>query len=141
MFDVGGGELILILLAILILFGPKKIPEAVQMFAKGVRKFKQAQAQFQSEFNEVTKDVRAPVEKVKEQVQREINSTAKSFDVSKEINLDQKTAPKTQDIPKPTMKAEESENTDEPIDTIESQKTDESNASNEEVSTSKKDKK
>jgi len=27
MFDIGGGELIVIILAVILLFGPKKIPE------------------------------------------------------------------------------------------------------------------
>jgi sec-independent protein translocase protein TatA len=43
MFDVGGGELLLILLVVLMLFGPKKIPEFMQMLGKGIRQFKKAQ--------------------------------------------------------------------------------------------------
>ncbi len=43
MFDVGGGELLFILVVILLLFGPKKIPEFMQAVGKGVRQFKRAQ--------------------------------------------------------------------------------------------------
>lgn len=38
----GGGELILIVLAILLLFGGKKIPELMKGIGKGIREFKDA---------------------------------------------------------------------------------------------------
>ncbi|MFM7157718.1 MAG: twin-arginine translocase TatA/TatE family subunit, partial [Bacteroidota bacterium] len=43
MFDIGGAEFLLIGLAILMLFGPKKIPEIMQAIGKGIRYFRQAQ--------------------------------------------------------------------------------------------------
>lgn len=43
MFDnIGIGEIILIVVAILIFFGPKKIPEIAQGIGKGIREFKKA---------------------------------------------------------------------------------------------------
>ena len=57
MFDVGGGELLLIVFAILLLFGPKKIPEIAQLIGKGMQKVKQAQAQFQSQINDIQTDI------------------------------------------------------------------------------------
>jgi len=59
MFDIGGPELIVIVLFVLILFGPKKIPEVAQTVGKGLRKIKEAQAQFQSQINEIQKDVKS----------------------------------------------------------------------------------
>lgn len=56
MFDVGGGELLLIVLAILVLFGPEKLPEIAQMFGKGMSKVKQAQAQLQNQLSDIQKD-------------------------------------------------------------------------------------
>lgn len=53
MFDVGGPELLLILLAVILLFGPKKIPEMAQMIGRGLNKVKQAQAQFQDQMDEI----------------------------------------------------------------------------------------
>lgn len=43
MFDIGGGELLLILLVALLLFGPKKIPEVAQLIGKGVQRMRRAQ--------------------------------------------------------------------------------------------------
>lgn len=57
MFDVGGGELLLIVLAILLLFGPDKLPEFAKNINKGLRKIKQAQAQFQSQISDLQKDI------------------------------------------------------------------------------------
>lgn len=51
MFDVGGGELLLIVLVVLLLFGPNKIPEIASMVGKGIRKVREAQ-------NEITQHVR-----------------------------------------------------------------------------------
>lgn len=57
MFDVGGGELMLILLAILIFFGPKKIPEIAQMVGKGMAQFRKAQAEFQRNLNTISTEI------------------------------------------------------------------------------------
>ncbi|MGE5432741.1 MAG: twin-arginine translocase TatA/TatE family subunit [Syntrophomonadaceae bacterium] len=40
--NLGAGEIILIILVILIFFGPKKIPEIAQGIGKGMREFKKA---------------------------------------------------------------------------------------------------
>ncbi len=57
MFDVGGPELLIILLAVILLFGPKKIPEMAQMIGKGINKVKQAQAQFQSQMDDIKSEM------------------------------------------------------------------------------------
>ncbi|ROL58705.1 twin-arginine translocase TatA/TatE family subunit [Bacteroidetes/Chlorobi group bacterium MS-B_bin-24] len=59
MFDVGGGELLLILLAVIILFGPEKIPEVSRLISKGIQKMRQAQNQIQSEITNITREVNA----------------------------------------------------------------------------------
>ncbi|MCU7494582.1 MAG: twin-arginine translocase TatA/TatE family subunit [Ignavibacteria bacterium] len=40
--NLGAGEIIIIVLVILIFFGPKKIPEIAQGIGKGMREFKKA---------------------------------------------------------------------------------------------------
>jgi TatA/E family protein of Tat protein translocase len=62
MFDIGGGELILILLAILVLFGPKKIPEIAQMIGRGVQQVKKAQSQFESQMSDIRDDMHSATE-------------------------------------------------------------------------------
>lgn len=70
MFDIGGGELLLILLAILLLFGPKKIPEIMRMFGKGLGKIKQAQTELKQQIREIEKEVEAPLEDIKNEIEK-----------------------------------------------------------------------
>jgi sec-independent protein translocase protein TatA len=42
LFNVGGGEIILILAIVLILFGAKKLPELAKGLGQGIREFKKA---------------------------------------------------------------------------------------------------
>ncbi len=61
--NLGGGELILILLVILIFFGPKKIPEIAQGLGKGIREFKKAA-------NELQENVQKEAKQLEETAQR-----------------------------------------------------------------------
>src|SRR5688500_16765405 len=56
MFDLGGGELLLIVLAVLVLFGPKKLPELAQSLGRGMREFKRAQREFTDQINQAVSD-------------------------------------------------------------------------------------
>lgn len=49
MGNLGAGEILIILLVILILFGSKKIPELAQGIGKGMREFKKALNDVQEE--------------------------------------------------------------------------------------------
>jgi sec-independent protein translocase protein TatA len=51
--NVGSGELLVILLVILVLFGGKKIPEIAQGIGKGIREFKKAVNSVEDEIKEV----------------------------------------------------------------------------------------
>ena len=62
MFDIGGGELLLIFLAVLLLFGPKKIPEIAQMLGKGMQQIRKAQSQFRSQMDDIQYEIKKSVE-------------------------------------------------------------------------------
>lgn len=47
--DIGGSELILILFAILVLFGAKRIPELARGLGQGIREFKEASREIRHE--------------------------------------------------------------------------------------------
>ena len=48
--SLGGGEIFLILMALLLLFGAKKIPELARGLGKGIREFKEASQSVETEF-------------------------------------------------------------------------------------------
>lgn len=85
MFDVGGGELILIVLAIIVLFGPKKIPEIAQMLGKGMRQFRVAQTEFKEQINSVKQEVKTNIDNIKKEV-KSIDSAVNSNTTNQNVN-------------------------------------------------------
>lgn len=57
MFDIGGGELILILMAVLLFFGPKKIPELAKSVGNAVRHIRRAQQEFSRQIHTMSEEV------------------------------------------------------------------------------------
>ena len=55
MFGLGGGEIVLILAVVLLLFGAKKLPELARGLGQGIKEFKKAS-------NEVTDELHRTVE-------------------------------------------------------------------------------
>jgi sec-independent protein translocase protein TatA len=51
LFDVGGGQILLILALILIFFGAKKIPELAKGLGQGIKEFKKATREVTDEIN------------------------------------------------------------------------------------------
>ena len=49
MFGLGGGEILLILFIILLLFGAKKLPELAKGLGKGINEFKKASNEIKDE--------------------------------------------------------------------------------------------
>jgi sec-independent protein translocase protein TatA len=60
MFGMGPWELLLIFLAVLLLFGAKRLPEIAQGLGKGIKEFKGAMKDTTSEFKNAVDDVNAP---------------------------------------------------------------------------------
>ena len=56
-FGLGWGEIVLIVLVILLLFGGKKIPELMKGLGKGIKSFKSGMSEVESEIEEIKKDI------------------------------------------------------------------------------------
>lgn len=54
---IGGPEIVVIILFVLILFGSKKIPDFARMMGKGMREFRRATEEIKNEINEGTKEI------------------------------------------------------------------------------------
>ncbi|RPH37040.1 twin-arginine translocase TatA/TatE family subunit [bacterium] len=65
MGNIGTTEIILILLIVLVFFGSKKIPELAQGLGKGIREFKKATREIQSDDEDSRKIEQKPAEEKK----------------------------------------------------------------------------
>ena len=61
--NLGAGEIIIIALVILLLFGGKKIPELMKGLGKGVKSFKEGMEDVEKEIGNLDADIKKPVEK------------------------------------------------------------------------------
>ena len=59
-FSLGGPEIILIVLVVLLLFGGRKIPELMKGLGKGIKEFNNAKANIESEIKENMKEIEEP---------------------------------------------------------------------------------
>ncbi|GIV34909.1 MAG: hypothetical protein KatS3mg031_2444 [Chitinophagales bacterium] len=65
MFGLGTPEIVLIVLAIVLLFGGKKIPELMRGIGKGIREFNAAKSNIESEIREGMREEEESQEKTK----------------------------------------------------------------------------
>ena len=64
--NLGMGELLVILIVVLLLFGSKKIPEIAQGLGKGIREFKKSIKEVEDQITTPDKEVRDLKKSVKE---------------------------------------------------------------------------
>jgi len=58
MFDIGLPELLVIIVIVMIVFGPNKLPELAKAFGKAMREFKKAIEEIKDSFEKETRDVK-----------------------------------------------------------------------------------
>ncbi len=61
--SLGATEIILIIVAIVLLFGAKKIPELAQGIGKGMKEFKKAVKEVEEDITEIKDDVKSDQKK------------------------------------------------------------------------------
>lgn len=54
--DLGGGEMLVVLTAVLLLFGADRIPGIARSFGRGIREFKDATNEIKNELEQSIKD-------------------------------------------------------------------------------------
>jgi sec-independent protein translocase protein TatA len=74
LFGISGGEIIVILFVILLVFGPKKIPEIARLLGRGLKEIKKVQSEINVEINKYSDDSNS---KVSEDIQRDIDEFKK----------------------------------------------------------------
>ncbi len=74
LFIPSGGEFILVILAVLLLFGSDKIPDFARLVGKGMKEFRKATEDIKREINVETKDLREEIKKGEKVIRDEINN-------------------------------------------------------------------
>lgn len=69
---ISGQEIFIIMIAALILFGAKKLPDIARGLGKGMREFRKATDDIKKEFNESTKDVQDDIKDVSDTVNKNL---------------------------------------------------------------------
>ena len=73
--NLGGGEVVLILFVILLLFGGKGIPNIAKTLGKGIREFKDATYGIQKDIREstggITEQINEHIQEVKKEIDKE----------------------------------------------------------------------
>jgi sec-independent protein translocase protein TatA len=64
--NLGGGEVFVILLVVLLFFGSKRIPDLAKGLGKGMREFKDAMSGIENEVRNAASDTPAPAKKITE---------------------------------------------------------------------------
>jgi sec-independent protein translocase protein TatA len=75
LFDLGGGQIVLILLLVLIFFGARKLPELAKGLGQGIKEFKKATREVTDEIQQSMDDVdhSAPPPKNVESTQKKLS--------------------------------------------------------------------
>jgi len=61
-FNMGGGEIFVILMIVLLFFGSKRIPEVARNLGRGIRQFRNAAEDIQRDITDSVNDVKRQVE-------------------------------------------------------------------------------
>jgi sec-independent protein translocase protein TatA len=81
LFGISGGEIFIIVLLILIFFGPKRIPEIARTLGKGINEIKKVQRDINSEINRYSDEIENPVKQVKEDIEGFSKGLNKAADI------------------------------------------------------------
>jgi sec-independent protein translocase protein TatA len=81
LFDfLGGGELFIVFLAVLLLFGGKGMPSVMRNLGRGIRQFKDATAGIQRDIQESTNNIKQEIEKQANVIEEKAKETSKELD-------------------------------------------------------------
>jgi sec-independent protein translocase protein TatA len=68
LFGISGGEIFIVLLLVLLLFGPKKIPEIARTIGKGINEVKKVQRDINAEINRYADEIEKPAKMIQSDI-------------------------------------------------------------------------
>ena len=77
--DISGGEFLVILLAVFLIFGPKKMPEIARKIGRVMNELKKASGDITKEFREETNVITREISSARESIRREAENIRKEM--------------------------------------------------------------
>jgi len=77
---MSGGEMLVVVLIALLLFGAKAIPDIARTLGKGMREFKKATSEIQREISESTPEIKKSFDNVASDIEKEAGNIRKQVD-------------------------------------------------------------
>ena len=71
---IGGGEIVIVFIVFLLLFGSKKIPEFARGIGKGLSEFKKATDDIKREINDSSREVTKDFDDIKNDMKNDLNA-------------------------------------------------------------------
>jgi len=105
------GEMALIAIAIVVLFGPDKLPQIARDLGSGVRKMRGAVEDIKTE---IMKETDNPVSEIKREIEK-VKDAAKDFNPMKDIEKDILTEPSSNKVEQEKPKPSEDETYEGPV--------------------------
>ncbi|GEM_PF-836204 len=69
LFGISGGEILILLLLVLLLFGPGKIPEMARMVGRGMREVKKVQREINTEIHRYSSDIEKEAREMRSEIE------------------------------------------------------------------------
>lgn len=70
LFGISGGEILILLLLVLLLFGPKKIPEIARMIGRGMNEVKKVQREINTEINRYSSEIEKETKEMQSEIKK-----------------------------------------------------------------------
>ncbi len=103
--SLGGGEVILILIFVLMFFGSKNIPSLARGLGKGIREVKDAMSGVQTEINKGMYEIEKHTNVLKEEVNKPINEIANVVESDEQPTTEPNTESALESSPEPVQKS------------------------------------
>lgn len=81
---ISGQEIVILALAVLLLFGSKKIPEMARGLGKGMREFRKAADDIKREINDAAPEISDDLKEMGDNIKKSTNDMARDFNKFKD---------------------------------------------------------
>ncbi len=109
-FGISGGELLILLLVVLLLFGPSKIPEIARMVGRGMGEVRKVQREINTEIHRYSSDIEREAKTMESEIKEITQENNQTDGAGQPVNKTKKHSipdENDEDLPYPDLKNEE----------------------------------